>query len=98
MTHSLFWCGRKVTFEPGEMLACMLARECSDEAGFGNSPTGQIYGLFCGIGTCQGCLVKIKGRGIAEACLTPSRDGMEVESLQGATEPGPGATSDNNGG
>jgi predicted molibdopterin-dependent oxidoreductase YjgC len=35
-------------------------------------------GLFCGIGSCHDCLVRIDGSGPVRACLTPVRDGMAV--------------------
>jgi len=35
-------------------------------------------GLFCGIGACHDCLVRVDGSGPVRACLTPVRDGMAV--------------------
>jgi predicted molibdopterin-dependent oxidoreductase YjgC len=35
-------------------------------------------GLFCGIGACHDCLVRVDGSGPVRACLTPVRDGMNV--------------------
>jgi len=35
-------------------------------------------GLFCAIGSCHDCLVRIDGSGPVRACLTPVRDGMDV--------------------
>jgi sarcosine oxidase subunit alpha len=35
-------------------------------------------GLFCAIGSCYDCLVRIDGSGPVRACLTPVRDGMAV--------------------
>jgi predicted molibdopterin-dependent oxidoreductase YjgC len=35
-------------------------------------------GLFCGIGSCHDCLVRIDGAAPVRACLTPVRDGMAV--------------------
>ena len=98
MAHSLYWCSQKISFEPGETLAFALARVCKDEEGFGKSPAGQTYGLFCGMGTCQGCLVKIKGRGKVEACRTNCVDGMEVEAIQGSNGSESHAASEKNGG
>ncbi len=82
MERFIYWSGRMIPFVPGEMLAFTLLRANRNSPGIGISHTGQHYGLFCGIGACQGCLVKIAGRGIAEACLTPSEDGMRVEPLR----------------
>lgn len=41
---------------------------------------GRPRGLFCGIGACHDCLVRIDGSGPVRACLTPVRDGMRVTS------------------
>ena len=35
-------------------------------------------GLFCGIGACHDCLVRVDGSAPVRACLTPERDGMAV--------------------
>ena len=78
----LYWYDRQIPFIPGEMLAYTLFRECKDESGLGKSCTGQVFGLFCGIGACQGCLVTVEGRGTVEACLTPAREGLRVQSVQ----------------
>lgn len=56
----------------------MLLRAKICDSGFGVSCTGQVYGLFCGIGACQGCLVEVEGHGIVEACMTPVKDKMKV--------------------
>jgi len=40
--------------------------------------TGAPRGLFCAIGSCHDCLVRIDGSGPVRACLTPVRDGMTV--------------------
>lgn len=40
--------------------------------------SGAPRGLFCGIGACHDCLVRIDGSGPVRSCLTPVRDGMAV--------------------
>jgi len=40
--------------------------------------SNQPRGLFCGIGACHDCLVRVDGSGPVRACLTPVRDGMTV--------------------
>lgn len=42
--------------------------------------SGRPRGLFCNMGTCCECLVRIDGRRV-RACLTPVRDGLEVATL-----------------
>ena len=49
------------------------------------SRRGEPRGLFCGIGACFDCLVQIDGQPNIQACLTPVRDGMVVETQ---VEPG----------
>lgn len=39
---------------------------------------GRPRGLFCAIGACHDCLVRIDGSGPVRSCLTPVRDGMTV--------------------
>jgi aerobic-type carbon monoxide dehydrogenase small subunit (CoxS/CutS family) len=66
MTGTIFWQGRPVPFTAGESVASALGR-----AGI------RGFGLFCGIGQCQGCLVEIDGR-TAEACLSRCHDGAAI--------------------
>ncbi len=72
---TILWQGRPIPFRAGETVASALLR--AGVAQFGPAPTGQARAVFCGIGQCQGCLVQAGGR-LAEACLTPCRDGLEV--------------------
>ncbi|MEX0713895.1 MAG: (2Fe-2S)-binding protein [Pirellulales bacterium] len=39
-------------------------------------------GVFCNMGACFDCLVQVDGRSNIQACLTPVREGMRVESQQ----------------
>jgi len=84
MKGFLYWRDRKIPYRPGETLAYTLLREC--KSGLGTSDTGQSYGLFCGIGACQGCLVKIDGHGVKEACLMMSVDDMRVQPTNAASD------------
>lgn len=40
---------------------------------------GAPRGLFCGMGVCFDCLVKVDGRPNVRACMTLALDGMIVE-------------------
>ncbi len=42
--------------------------------------SGAPRGLYCGMGVCFDCLVTIDGLPNQQACLTPVRDGMVVET------------------
>ena len=39
---------------------------------------GRPRGLFCTIGSCHDCLVRVDGSGPVRSCITPVRDGMAV--------------------
>lgn len=41
---------------------------------------GQPRGLFCGIGVCFDCLVRVDGRASMRACLVQVTDGMVIET------------------
>lgn len=84
MRGFLYWCDREIPYRRGETLAYTLLRECG--SGLGTSDTGQTYGLFCGIGACQGCLVRVDGHGVKEACLIMSDDNMRVQPVAGASD------------
>lgn len=90
MSGFVYWCDRKVPFRRGESLAYTLLREAA--GGCGTSASGQTYGLFCGIGACQGCLVEVEGRGVVEACLTFPHDGMRINRAQSEPDNGSGTT------
>jgi predicted molibdopterin-dependent oxidoreductase YjgC len=45
---------------------------------------GRPRGLFCGMGVCFDCLVRIDGRPNVRACQTPVAEGMRVETQRGA--------------
>lgn len=79
MSGHILWQGRAVPFRTGESLGLALAR--AGVRALGPRPTGGEHALFCGIGQCQGCLVAVEGR-VAEACLTPCRDGLRVEPVE----------------
>jgi predicted molibdopterin-dependent oxidoreductase YjgC len=45
---------------------------------------GEPRGLFCGMGVCFDCLVRIDGRPNLRACQTVVAEGMRVETQRGA--------------
>jgi hypothetical protein len=48
------------------------------------SRRGEPRGLFCGMGVCFDCLVRVDGRSNLRACQTPVAEAMRVETQQGA--------------
>lgn len=73
-----FWRGERLEFQPGQTVA--LALEAAGQRDFGPSATGLRQRYFCGIGACQGCLVRIDDA-VVEACLRQVEAGMHVEPL-----------------
>jgi predicted molibdopterin-dependent oxidoreductase YjgC len=43
-----------------------------------HSPRGGPRGLYCGIGACHECRVRVEGGGTVRACVTPVQDGMRI--------------------
>ncbi|MCD6455119.1 MAG: (2Fe-2S)-binding protein [Candidatus Aminicenantes bacterium] len=68
--------GKTLEAREGEMLAVSLLR--AGYKRFRKSVKGEDRSLFCGMGVCFECLVKVNGRTV-RACITPVKDGMEVE-------------------
>ncbi|MFC7705430.1 2Fe-2S iron-sulfur cluster-binding protein [Plastorhodobacter daqingensis] len=81
----IFWQGQKVEFCGGESAASALARAGITQLGV--TGTGQMRGVFCGIGQCQNCLVTFDGRTV-EACLLTCRDGMVLQPQERASDDG----------
>ena len=70
--------GSTVTARPGQSLAAALTA-----AGYrrlGETAGGATRGIFCGMGTCQDCLVTVDGRPERRACMTMAAEGMVVTS------------------
>ena len=73
---TFLWHGSPVPFEAGDSLAVALVRAGILDLGPGPSASRGRY--FCGSGACQNCVVRVKGVGRVEACLTPAAPGLEV--------------------
>jgi predicted molibdopterin-dependent oxidoreductase YjgC len=48
------------------------------------SRRGEPRGLFCGMGMCYDCLVRVDGRANVLACQTLVVEGMRIETQRGA--------------
>jgi predicted molibdopterin-dependent oxidoreductase YjgC len=70
--------GRQVTAYEGESIAAALA--CAGIRTLRTSPRSCApRGMFCMMGSCQECVVRIDGR-IVPACQEPVREGLDVRS------------------
>jgi D-hydroxyproline dehydrogenase subunit gamma len=82
---SFLFDGRPVAACDGEMIACALA--CAGIRTLRASPrSGAPRGMFCMMGSCQECVVRVDGR-ITAACQEPVRDGLDVRSATIGTVP-----------
>jgi hypothetical protein len=68
--------GRTLRAPAGESLAAALL--ASGVLRLGEGP-GAPRALFCMMGTCQQCLLRVDGK-LAQACLTPVRAGLVVQT------------------
>jgi len=68
--------GKDMVAKEGEMLAAALLR--AGYKRFRKSVKGEERSLFCGMGVCFECLVRVDGRTV-RSCITPVREGMEVQ-------------------
>ena len=75
-----------VPFRAGETIAAALRRGGVDD--FGAAVGGLRGRYFCGIGSCQACLVSVDGERVVEACLTTARDGMRLSAALPLVEEG----------
>jgi len=70
--------GRPVTGFEGEAL--MAALVAAGEVRLRRTKGGEARGVFCGMGVCQDCLVRVDGVPNLRACMTAVRPGMRVET------------------
>jgi predicted molibdopterin-dependent oxidoreductase YjgC len=71
--------GMPLTAREGEMIAAALTA-----AGIKRlrttSKTHEPRGVFCAIGRCTDCVMRVDGTPSVRTCVTPARDGMVLES------------------
>jgi predicted molibdopterin-dependent oxidoreductase YjgC len=74
--------GREIEAFDGEPIAAALL--AAGVSVFRTTPKrGEPRRLFCGIGRCTDCVMVVDGMPNVRTCVTPVRDGMEVEVLEG---------------
>lgn len=72
--------GRAIRTLAGRPLGAVLHRELGAVLRH-TVKGGAPRGLFCGMGLCFDCLVTVDGRPDVRACMTPVRDGMQIETV-----------------
>ena len=48
--------------------------------------SGKERGIYCNIGHCYECRVKLEEKKVVRACITPIYNGMKIDSLTGFDE------------
>lgn len=74
--------GQEVTAREGETIAVALHNEGVMELSK-SGDKGRPRGLFCAIGKCSSCLMKVNGVPNVRTCITMAKQGMEVEKQSG---------------
>jgi predicted molibdopterin-dependent oxidoreductase YjgC len=74
--------GRAVPFEYGQSVAAALTADGVVTLRW-TRRRNRPRGLFCGIGVCFDCLVRVDGAANQRACLLPAREGMVVNTQNG---------------
>ncbi len=77
--------GRSVAASRGDTVAAALL--AGNHWRFRTTPvSGAPRGPYCMMGVCFDCLVEIDGVANRQACMTEVREGMQVQSQQGASD------------
>jgi hypothetical protein len=80
---TITWNGRDIPARPGDSIATALLA-----AGITATRTTAISatprGPYCMMGACFECLAQVDGIPNTQACMTPVRDGMRVETQHGS--------------
>jgi NADPH-dependent 2,4-dienoyl-CoA reductase/sulfur reductase-like enzyme len=77
--------GRRLTGYAGESIAAALT--AAGILDLGRRRDSSSRGVFCAMGVCQECLVKVDGAASKRACMVPVASGMAVESQVYAVPP-----------
>ena len=81
-TFTFTFQGREITARKGETVAAALHNRGVFELSR-SGDKGRGRGLFCSIGKCSSCLMKVDGVPNVRTCITMAREGMEVEKQDG---------------
>ena len=88
----IFFAGRPVAACEGETVAAALG--AAGVRVLRTDDRGEPRGIFCGMGVCFECLVRIDGRASQRACMAKVVPGMRIEPESGATLPSSARSAD----
>lgn len=78
---TVFFDGQPIVAREGETVAAALLAAGIDS--FRTTPVRQVpRGPHCMIGACFDCLLRIDGEANRQGCMTPVRQGMQVEAME----------------
>ena len=83
---NIFFEGREIRCRPSLSVAAALT--AAGERELRETGAGEMRGLFCGMGVCQECRVRIDGHGDVRACMTPVTDSMHISRMPELAAPG----------
>lgn len=69
--------GQPVPAHHGQTVAVALL--AAGQRIFRRTESGELRGLFCGMGVCFDCLVTVNGLAEQRACMTPVEPGMQIQ-------------------
>jgi predicted molibdopterin-dependent oxidoreductase YjgC len=69
--------GRSINADPGRSIGAALWAAGIRQLGR-SRVLGRPRGMYCGIGQCFDCLVRVNGGPVVRACITPVTDGDVV--------------------
>lgn len=73
--------GRERTVPRGRTASAAMVLDGDGHALRRTRFTGQERGMFCGIGVCYDCLVRVDGSAPLRGCLVEVEDGMEITRI-----------------
>ncbi len=79
---TIFYNGTPVEAIEGEPIAAALM-SAGIRAFRTTAKRHEPRGIFCAIGRCTDCMMIVDGRPNTRTCITPVRDGMQVETQHG---------------
>lgn len=74
--------GKKIEALEGESVAAAMCA-AGIKVHRTTAKNGEPRGIFCNIGRCTDCIMKVDGQPNVRTCVTTVCDGMVVESLKG---------------
>ena len=79
---TIYYDGKPITAREGDMVASALMAAGIRSFRY-TKRNHEPRGVFCAIGRCTDCMMIVDGRPNVRTCVTPVREGMQVETQVG---------------